>query len=148
MNKLIAGALITLSVSACGLLNPDSPESDVYLSVRIVNNELGRLLKQYHSSVQELAQKQVDTESAKECQANDNTCKTSIKNRIAQRFSEREIRYNQVADVQRETKRLLEFADNVCATLTEQLCEESKQDVISNKKQVEKAWNELSGWVQ
>jgi hypothetical protein len=148
MNKLINGTLIALFVSGCGLTNPGSPESDAYLSVRIVNNELGRLLKQYHSSVHELAQKQLDIESTKECQANDNSCKTGVKNRIAQRFSEREVRYNQVADIQRETKRLLEFADNVCATLTEQLCEESKHDVIGNKKQVEKAWNELSGWVQ
>ena len=148
MTKFVVGILLASFVSGCGFLNPNSPESDIYLSVRITNNELGKLLKQYHATVHELAQKQLDVEAAKECQVADNACKTGVKNRVAQRFSEREVRYNQVADIQRETKRLLEFADNVCATLTEDLCEDSKKEVISAKKQVEKGWNELSSWVQ
>jgi hypothetical protein len=138
-----------LASTGCGLIDPkSSAESNVYLSVRIVNNELGRLLRSYKTSVVEIAQKQVDTEASRDCQVSDTVCKINVKNRVAQRFSDREVKYNEIVRVQNETKRLLEFADNVCATLTEDLCESAKQDAVKNKRDIEKGWNELSSWLQ
>lgn len=135
-------------LTACGAI--DSPAEFLakngYLSLRIVNNELGLLLKEWKLTSLSKAQKEVDEEASQKCQSSDAQCRSSVKDRVAARYAEKELTYNQAATVQRGTKKLLEVADSTCATMTTNLCESAKTDALRNKADVERFWKEVSGW--
>lgn len=148
IKSVIAFGMICASLCGCRILDSKTPEYDLYLGVRIVNNDLGKLLKEYHATVKDLAQKQVDSESARDCQPNDSICRLMVKDRVADQYELKQSQYNRIADVQNGTALLIQIADNACAVMTEDLCEEAKNNVLKNKRDVENGWNIVSSWVR
>lgn len=121
---------------------------DVYAVTRAANNELGKLLKEYHDDTLKLAQRDVDAKRASTCTASDEFCRESVKQYVLKQYEDREASYNTFVTIQITVGNLAKYADKICAESEDVMCDEAKQDVINKRNEISAAWKQLSNWMK
>lgn len=132
-------------VAGCALFG--NTRTDAYIGLRITNNELGEALTKYKQNMLKYAQDEVNISAEAKCKPMTSECRNLIINIVSHKYSDRESTYNMCADIQRETKKLLERADAVCKTNDKLLCDESKLEALAKDGAVKSAFDVISPWI-
>lgn len=143
MKRLLA---LALGLAACHQQAPPMGVEDAYTALRIVNNEVGRLLNEYAPLAVSKAQSELDMRARLECKPEDAACRQGIKTVTVQKYAARQKFYNDAHEAQSACRVLLEVADGACKDPKSATCKAARDDALTMEDTIQRVWKEVSSW--